>query len=93
MTDLEKEDPRAGRAMKPRALRALRQKLRQIEKDRARVHGEIDQLYWVFTRQARGVPPAATPYGASLYRLRRSLDEQIAELRRSIDIARATPVG
>lgn len=48
--------------------------------ERERVHRCITNLYWTYTRTARGKPPCVV--APELYAQRRALDERITELRR-----------
>lgn len=51
--------------------------LAELEAERQRVTNRINDLYWTFTRTARGKPPAATAEGAGLYARRRELEAAI----------------
>lgn len=61
---------------------ARRPTLAALERERQRVQDTITNLYWTFTRTARGKPPAATPEGAAAYARRAELDAEIRRLRR-----------
>lgn len=45
------------------------------------VNDKINELYWTFTRCARGKPPACTSEGRVLYRRRSELELLIRERR------------
>jgi hypothetical protein len=60
-----------------------RASLAELEAERQHVHNRINDLYWTFTRTARGKPPAATAEGVALYKRRRELDEAIRAARRA----------
>lgn len=64
---------------------AAAERVAQLERERRVVHDKITDLYWIFTRSARGTPPAVV--APDLYGRRNELDRELRAHRKAPPLA------
>lgn len=68
---------------------AAAERVEQLEREWNLVNGKINDLYWIFTRSARGRPPAVV--APDLYGRRAELERELRQHRRAAKVSVAAP--